>query len=264
MKAYALATIATLGATLMATCANAASVEEIKARGKIIVGVDIGHPPYGMLDANAKEIGSDVETAKLLAEDMGVALEMVAVSGASRVPFLTSDRVDMVISSFSITDERKQVVDFSRPYGVVPVVVATPASMGVKSVDDLSGHAVAAVRGTTTDLALTKLVKDSGAKVEIVRYEDEATANTAVITGQQQIIATALSSANSIAEQNPNLGLEVTIELAAFPMGIGLRKGDDDLRAWTDEWVSTNLHNGKLNDIYKKYFKQDLPKEMLD
>ncbi|MFQ6186476.1 hypothetical protein ACLMJV_31905 [Sinorhizobium meliloti] len=58
--------------------------------------------------------------------------------------------------------------------------------------------------------------------------------------------------------------LGVTIELTAFPMGIGLRKGNDELRAWTDDWVSTNLKNRKLNDIYKKYFKQDLPKEMLD
>ncbi|MDK8871057.1 transporter substrate-binding domain-containing protein [Paracoccus sp. SSJ] len=231
----------------------------IKERGKVLIAIDVSHPPYGMLDSQARETGSDVETAKLLAEDMGVALEIVPVSGANRVPSLLSRKVDMVIASFSITEERKKVIDYSRPYGVIPVVISAPADMGIAAPADLAGQALAVARGTTADIELSRIVKESGVNARIVRYEDEATTNTAVATGQQKILAAALSTANEVAEQNPGLNLEVKLDMAAYPMAIGLRKGDDELKAWVDEWVGQNLENGKLNAIYEKYFHQPLP-----
>ena len=68
--------------------AAADTLQTIRDRGRILVAIDISHPPYGMLDDKAQETGSDVETAKLLAKDLGVKLEIVPVSGANRVPFL--------------------------------------------------------------------------------------------------------------------------------------------------------------------------------
>ena len=71
-----------------------------------------GVPPYGMKDAALKSTGSDVETARLLAQDLGVELEIVPTTGANRVPFLQTNKADIVISSMSITPERQKVVDF--------------------------------------------------------------------------------------------------------------------------------------------------------
>ncbi len=110
---------------------------------------------------------------------------------------------------------------------------------------------------------MTRVVKAAASDAQVVRYEDEATTNTAVATGQQNVFAAALSTAQSVAKQNPGLDMQVKFEMAAYPMGIGLRKNDDALRNWLDEWVITNLKNGKLNDIYKKYFGQSLPAEYL-
>ncbi|WP_062226405.1 transporter substrate-binding domain-containing protein [Aureimonas frigidaquae] len=255
-----------LGVTLggLAAAAKADTLADIKSRGRIVVAVDLGHPPYGMLDGTAQQTGSDIETAKLLADDMGVALEVVAVSGANRVPFLISNRVDVVIASFSITEERKKVIDYSRPYGVIPVVVAGPASETITDASGLAGQQVAVARGTTADIELTRAIKESGVDAEVVRYEDEATATTAVATGQQTLFAAALSTAQALAAQNPGLDMEVKLNLAAYPMAIGLRKNDEALKTYLDEWVGTNLHNGKLNGIYEKYFGQSLPAEMLD
>lgn len=253
-----------LGMTLGLVAPGAAQVSAelpatIKDRGKVLVAIDVSHPPYGMLDSQAKETGSDVETAKLLANDMGVALEIIPVSGANRVPSLLTRKVDMVIASFSITDERKKVIDYSRPYGVIPVVISAPKGTGIASPADLAGQSVAVARGTTADIELSRLVKESGVNAKIVRYEDEATTNTAIATGQQKILAAALSTANEVAEQNPGLGMEVKLNMAAYPMAVGLRKGDEKLKAWVDEWVVENLKNGKLNAIYEKYFHQPLP-----
>lgn len=262
LLAGALAFGVTFGA--LAASANADTLADIKSRGRVVVAVDLGHPPYGMLDGTAQQTGSDIETAKLLAEDLGVALEVVAVSGANRVPFLISNRVDVVIASFSITEERKKVIDYSRPYGVIPVVIAAPASMEISDAAGLAGQSIAVARGTTADIEVTRTVKEAGSDANIVRYEDEATATTAVATGQQELFAAALSTAQALAQQNPGLDMEVKLEMAAYPMAIGLRKNDDALKAYLDEWVGTNLHNGKLNAIYEKYFGQSLPADMLD
>jgi polar amino acid transport system substrate-binding protein len=234
----------------------------IKSRGKVLIAIDVSHPPYGMLDAQAKETGSDVETARLLAEDMGIPAEIVPVSGANRVPFLLSRKVDMVIASFSITADRKKVIAYSEPYGVIPVVISAPKSAVVKTAADLAGKSIAVARGTTADIELTRTVKESGVSASIVRYEDEATANTAVATGQQNLLAAALSTANAVADQNPALNLEVKINMAAYPMAVGIRKDDAALKSWVDAWVEANLKNGKLNSIYKKYFHQDLPEKI--
>lgn len=253
-----------LGMSAFAIAAHAATPDEIKAREKIVIAVDVGHAPYGMLDANAEQIGSDIETAKLLAKDLGVALEIVPVSGANRVPYLTSGKVDLVIASFSITEERKKVIDFSRPYGVIPVVVSAPSSLALSKPSEFAGHEIAVARGTTADIEVSKLIKAESIDAKIVRYEDEATAISAITTGQQDLLAAALSTANAVAAQNPDKGLEVKVEMAAYPMAIGLRKGDQELLAWVNDWTLENLKNGELNVIYNKYFHSDLPKSLLD
>ena len=188
---------AALAAVALSMCfgsawAGAAEIPPaIKSRGKVLIAIDVSHPPYGMLDAQAKETGSDVETARLLAEDMGIPAEIVPVSGANRVPFLLSRKVDMVIASFSITADRKKVIAYSEPYGVIPVVISAPKSAAIKTAADLAGKSIAVARGTTADIELTRIVKEGGGAASIVRYEDEATTNTAVATGQQNLLAAA-------------------------------------------------------------------------
>lgn len=253
----AAATICTLGVS-----AHANTLDTIKQRKKILVAVDIGAPPYGMLDTSAKQVGSDVEAAQLLAKDLGVELQIVPVSGPNRVPFLLSKKADVVMASFSITDERKKVIGFSEPYGVVPVVIAGPTAVKLESFKDLAGKSIAVTRGTTADQELTRGVKDV-AGVTIVRYEDEATTNTAVSTGQQDYIAAAPSVIPAVKKANPTRDIVNKFTMKAFPCGVGLRKDDAELKAWLDGWVKTNLQNGKFNDIYTRYFGMSLPPEML-
>jgi polar amino acid transport system substrate-binding protein len=249
---------------LLAASASAWSdtLDTIKQRKKILIAVDIGAPPYGMLDAQAKQAGSDVEAAQMLAKDLGVELEIVPVTGPNRVPFLLSKKADLVMASFSITDERKKVIDFSVPYGVVPIVVAGPSSVKIKAFSDLAGKTVAVTRGTTSDQELSKGVKEI-AGVTIVRYEDDATTNTAVATGQQDFMAAAPSVVPAVKKANPARDVEIKFTMKSFPYGVGLRKDDAALKAWTDTWVKANLKNGKFNEIYKRHFGMSLPEEML-
>lgn len=237
------------------------TLETIRQRQKILVGVDISAPPYGMLDEQARQTGSDVEAARLLAKDLGVALEIVPVNGPNRVPYLLSRKVDVVLASFSITEERKKVVAYSEPYGVVPVLVAGPASVSVASFADLRGKTIAVTRGTTSDQELSRGLKDvPGAR--IVRYEDDATTNTAVATGQQEFLVGAPSVLLAIKQANPTRDIVPKFTATAYPYAVGLRKNEPELKAWLDGWVAANLKNGTFNEIYQRYFGMPLPADM--
>lgn len=222
----------------------------IKEAGKIRVALEFGRPPWGFKDDALNPTGSDYDTAVLLAKDLGVTLDIVEVTGPNRVPFLVSNRADVVISTFSITPERQKVIDFSVPYASAVQFVAAPKSMALKSQDDLSGQRVGVTRGTTGDMVLSKI---SVPGVEIVRFDDESTNMTAFASGQVDIVVQEPAVITRVAQQNPAKEIEKKFVIAEFDVGIGLRKNDETLKNYLDTWVRTNLKNGELNRIYEKF-----------
>jgi polar amino acid transport system substrate-binding protein len=250
----------------VAACAFSAQANElqnIQKKGEIRIGVDISAPPYGMVDKNAKETGFDVESARLLAKDLGVKLVIVPVTGPTRVQFLRTNKVDAIMASFSITDERKKVIDFSEPYGVVPVVVFGPKAAKIAGPKDLANKSIAVTRGTTSDMTISDSTKGVPG-VRIVRYEDDSTSNTAASTGQQKVLVGAPSVLPEILKANPKADLVYKYTATEFPMGVGIRQNEAEFKARINKWVSANLKNGQLNAIYKKYFfGQSLPEKML-
>jgi polar amino acid transport system substrate-binding protein len=231
----------------------------IKARKKLMVALDLGSPPFGMTDSAMQPTGSDVETARLLAADMGIPLEIVQVTSPNRVPFLLTGKADMVIASFSVTEERQKVIDFSNPYGVIQSIIAAPKDITIKDYPDLVGKRVGTTRGSTNDKEATARLTQS----QLVRYDDDATLVTALVSGQVDIMASSpgiMAAANDHGMSKP---LESKLVMRTFPYAIGVRKGDTALEAMLNDWIKTNLKNGKLNDIYKKFNGLSLPSDML-
>ena len=221
----------------------------MRAAKKIRVAIDLGSPPFGTNDASMNPTGSDVETARLLAKDLGVELEIVPTTGANRIPFLQTGKADVVISSLSVTPEREKVIDFSAPYAQIQAVIAAPKSVTLKGFEDLAGKRVATARGTTND----RLATESAKGAQIVRFDDDSTLVTAVASGQVEIFATSPAIVKTVAEKVPALGVETKFVMRSFPLGIGMRKGETKLQAWINQWVSSNTENGKLTTIYKRF-----------
>lgn len=232
----------------------------IKAAGKIRVAIEFGRPPWGYKDDSLKPTGSDYETAALLAKDLGVALDVVEVTGPNRVPFLMSNRADVVISTFSITPERQKVVSFSVPYASAVQYVAAPKNVDIKTQADLQGRRVGVTRGTTGDSALTKLDIPG---LEIVRFDDESTNMTALVSGQVDIVVQEPAVIARVAAQNPGKFIQPKFTIAEFDVGIGMRKNDTALANYLDQWVRTNLSNGKLDKIYEKFQGVGLSQKIL-
>lgn len=261
MTALAIAASALM---LAAVPSWAASLDHVEQQKVLRVAVDLNAPPYGMKDAALKEVGSDVESAQLLAGDLGVALEIVPTTQANRIPFLLTDKADVVISSLTITPERQKVVDFTIPYAVIQSVIAAPADVVIKSMDDLAGKTVVTARGTTNDANVTKMAPKS---TSIVRYENDATAMTAVTSGRGNIYSGApaiIASLNKQLEADGKAPLETKIVMATSQLGIGVAKDNQALLDKMNELVRTNLKNGELNTIYKKYHGADLPDEIVN
>jgi polar amino acid transport system substrate-binding protein len=124
----------------------------------------------------------------------------------------------------------------------------------------LSGKRIAVTRGTTNDGDITK---SAPSDAEIIRFEDEATTMTAVVSNQVDIVAIAQSLVDLINKKNPSLNLEPKLTLRTATMGVGMRKDDVELKTWTDQWVKTNIANGKLQAIYKKFQGTDLPEAVI-
>jgi polar amino acid transport system substrate-binding protein len=231
-------------------------------QAKVIrLGLEFGRPPWAFKDEKLKMTGSDLETAELLATDLGLKLEIVELTGPNRIPFLQANKVDVVLSGFSITPERQKVVDFSTPYVAAGVAVGAPKPLTLKSVGDLKGHRVGVTRGTTADGAVTKQAAELG--VEVTRFEDESTTMTALASGQIEIVLQEPATLMAVAARNPARQIERKFTFIQFPVGIGMRKNDGALKNTLDQWVRNNLANGKLNAIYKKFHGLDLPPEIL-
>ena len=229
--------------------ARADLLDDVRAAKKIRVAIDLGSPPFGTTDSAMKPTGSDVETARLLAKDLGVELEIVPTTGANRIPFLQTGKADVVVSSLSVTPEREKVVDFSAPYAQIKSVVAAPRAVAVKSFADLAGKRVATARGTTND----KIATENAKGAQIVRFDDDVTLITAVASGQVEIFATSPAIVKTVAEKVPALNVETKFVMKEFPLGIGMRKGETKMQAWINDWVAKNNANGNLAGIYKKF-----------
>ena len=242
-SALALVTLAAMAS------AHADVLDDVKAAKRIRIAIDLGVPPYGMTDGQMNPTGSDVETARLLAKDLGVELEIVQTTGANRIPFLQTGKADIVISSLSVTPEREKVIDFSAPYAQILSVIAGPKAVAIKGFEDLAGKRVASTRGTTNDKLVTEGAKDA----QIVRFDDDATLITAVSSGQVDIVATSPALVKTMRENSPQREIEVKFVMKGFPLGIGLRKGEAKLQKWINDWIQANTSNGQLAAIHKKF-----------
>ncbi|UIN21724.1 transporter substrate-binding domain-containing protein [Herbaspirillum frisingense] len=245
---------------LTGNAAHADQLDTILAAKKLRVAIDLAVPPYSMKDDKLKLIGSDVETAQLMARDFGLELEVIPTTLTNRVPYLQTNKADVVVSAFSITPERAKVIDFSVPYAPILVVVGAPKSMKIDSPADLAGKKVIATRGTTNDQELTKVAPPSAT---ITRFDDDATSMTAMVSGQAEVWVTSPMLLQVVNEKNPARNIESKFTLKANLLAVGLRKGETRLKDKIDHWVRENLRNGQLNAIYRKYHHAELPPDIL-
>lgn len=254
-----------IGATAMIIAgsvhiATADQLDKITEAGVLRVGTDTGFPPYGFLNERLEPTGSDIEIARLLAEDWGLELEFVDTVSGTRVSNLTSDRADIIISSLSKNPERAEVIDFSTPYSVIQAVVGGIKSADVSEIGDLSGMKVAVTRGAVPDFVMSAIAEENGFTIQ--RFDDDAALVTAGVTGQAELVASSGNILHAISERNSDF--EDKFVQRTYLLHFGLKKNEPALMEKVNAWIVANLENGKLNEIHKEFHFKDLPSEVTE
>jgi len=245
-----------VSALTLTSPARADALDDIIAAKTLRVAVPQDFPPFGSAGPDLRPVGYDIDMAKYLANKLGVVLELIPVTSANRIPYLTTRKVDLVISSLGKSPERAQVIDFSDAYAPFYNGVFGPANEKVTQASDLAGKTVGVTRGAIEDIELSKIVP---ASTVIKRYEDNNGTISAFLSGQVELIASGNVVAAAILAKNPPKKPEPKFLIKDSPCYIGLNKGEPRLLAKVNELIAQGRKDGSLDRISTQWLGTKLP-----
>ena len=212
---------------------KARTVEEIKQSGKIVIGVFSDKKPFGYVDSNGDYQGYDVYFGNRIAKDLGVEVEYVPVEAASRVEYLVSNKVDIILANFTVTEERKEKVDFTLPYMKVALGVVSPDKALITDVEDLKGKTLIVCKGTTAETFFT----ENYPAVNLLKFDQYSEAYNALLDGRGDALST--DNTEVLAWAIENEGFSVGIEsLGNIDTIAGaVQKGNQDLLDWLNNEI---------------------------
>ena len=258
--------LALLGATVLlasplatSRVAHADVLAGIMERGVLRVAVPQDFPPFGSVGTDMAPQGYDIDMANLIGEKLGVKTELVPVTSANRIPYLQTNKVDLVISSLGKNAEREAVIDFTTAYAPFFNGVFAPADVTVAKAEDLAGMTIGVTRGAIEDLELTKIAPSDAT---IKRYEDNNGTISAFLSGQVEIVATGNVVAAAILEKNPPKRPEMKFLIKNSPCYIGLNKNEPALVEKVNAIIAEAKTDGSLNAIAQKWLGDDIPADL--
>jgi ABC-type amino acid transport substrate-binding protein len=246
-------TVIALVATACAANAQAqGTLAKIKERGKLLAGVKLDTPPFGSLDDKNEPAGFDIDLVRKIGARIGVPVELVKVTSATRIPLLVSGNVDLVAASMTHTRERDKAIDFSITYYTGGQSLMVPKDSAVTGIKDLGGKQVAVQQGTT----LEKNIAAAAPTAKIVAFRDYNAAWLALAQGRADAFTGSLNVLQGFLKDNPNFKIVGDL-FSVEPFGVGVRQGDSELRdeinfAIQDLWTS-----GEYASLYRKWFNAD-------
>jgi ABC-type amino acid transport substrate-binding protein len=232
--------------------AMAGTLEDIKARGKLIACVFGDYKPFGYYDAGGKHVGLDLDIARLLAKGLlgdENKVELVPVTSAERIPSLQEKKVDIIIAAMTITDERKQLVDFSEPYFLSGSLMLTSKSSSIRNLADLRGKTVGMLHGTVQMGDMAELAPTS----ERVGFDTSDEAVAALKSGQTDAYTDDDIFVITLVHDDAELK-SVGDPFRPRPFGVAVRKGDTELLNWVNEQMRVLRNDGSLDLLWKKHF----------
>jgi ABC-type amino acid transport substrate-binding protein len=228
------------------------TLDAVKKRGKLIAGVKTDFPPFGYVDSSGRNLGFDTDLGHLFAKalfDDPTKVEFVAVTSGNRIPFLQSGKIDIIIATVTITDERRQVVEFSDPYFLSGSLLLVPKASAVRGVEDLAGKTVAVIQGAIQDKDIEQLAP----KANRIKFAKVSEAVLAVKGGRADAYAHDDILILTLVRENPDLKA-VGKPFIPRPYGIAVRKGDVEFIKWVNGELGRIKKDGTYDQLWKKYF----------
>jgi polar amino acid transport system substrate-binding protein len=252
-RSILLAGISVLAAmALISRPALAITPAEIKAKGKLVVGIQGDNPPWGFVNSNGKQEGFDADIAELFGKELGVPIEFVPLAVANRIPALTTGRVDILFATMAMLPERAKVVQFSKPYVANTMGLVAAKSTSIKTNDDMGKFTIGVPRSSVQD---TQVTKNAPSSTTIRRFDDDATTIQALVSGQVQAIGSNMFYIDRLNQANPGT-YETKLEFTRLYNGACTRQGEKEFNAAVNAFIEKIRGNGDLVRITEKWMKQ--------
>lgn len=235
------------------------TLADIIERGEVKVAVPDDFTPFGSIAPDMSVQGYDIDVANRIAQELRVKLQLVPVIGNYRIPFLQTNRVDMVISSLGKNKDREKIIDFSIPYAPFYSGIYGKADVKAAAYSDLSGRSIGVAQGSLEDLELAKNISEGKIEnVTIKRFANNSLTASALVSGQVELIATGNVVANKLIKDNPKENIQNKFVMKNSPCYVGIRKGDAPLLAKVNEILRNLRQSGELEKLAQQWFGESL------
>ena len=253
MKKYLALLLAAIMALSLAACASTSKTEET-ASAKLTMATEATFPPYEYYDGDAI-VGIDVEVAQAIAEKLGMELEVTDIAFDSIIPGIQTGKYDMGMAGMTVTDERKEQVNFSESYATGVQVVIVKDDSPITSVDDLFADGASTVvgtqAGTTGFIYATSDIEDVGLGT-VKSFGKTTDAVEALKNGQVDCVILDNEPAKALVAANEGLHILDT-EYAVEDYAIAIAKENTDLLEKVNKALSELTADGTLQSIVDKY-----------
>lgn len=239
----------------LAACGSSKDSDSNKSSckaGTLTMGTNASFPPYEYVDDNGKIVGIDAEIAQAIADKLGMKLEIKDMEFESLVPAVKAKSIDLALAGMTVTDERKQSVNFSDSYSTGVQVVIVKENSEIKTVDDLKGKKIGVQAGTTSD---TYCSEDFGEE-NVKQFSNGSLAVAALANGQVDCVVIDNEPAKNYVAANSGLKILDT-EYVTEDYAIAISKDNDELLKKVNNALKELKEDGTVDKIVGKYIKAE-------
>jgi len=221
----------------------------------LVVGMELAYPPFEMTDANGKPDGVSVQLAKELGKALGRPVEIKNMSFDGLIPALKTGKIDLIISSMTATEERAKSIDFSDPYLTTGLCLLVNSQVRGATIADFDqpGRTIAVKKGTTGHIYAASHIKQASLLV----LDKEAAAVLEVVQGKADAFIYDQMSTYQNYQRNKNTTRPVLKPFQTESWAIGIRKGNDELKAKINRFLADFRRSGGFSKLGDRYLKEE-------
>lgn len=234
------------------------SLEDIKAKGKLVLGLDDSFPPMGFQDDNQEIVGFDIDVAREVSKRMGIELVLQPISWDAKEVELSTKNIDCIWNGMTYNEERAKAMTLSIPYMENTQVAVVLADSAFNSLEDLEGKTVVIQNGSTASDAMDSNEDFKNSLKELVKVDNNVQALLDLKTSGSDSVVMDEVVARYYTEKEAGTYKILDQTLADEEYVIGFRKGDASLAAEVEKYLKEMKEDGTLASISQTWFGKDL------
>ncbi|WP_152192121.1 glutamate ABC transporter substrate-binding protein [Georgenia satyanarayanai] len=216
--------------------------------GSMTIGTKFDQPLFGLQGPDGVPVGFDVEIGQLIADSLGVEAEFVEAQSAQREQLIQNGSVDIVVATYTINDDRKELIDFAGPYYVAGQSLMVAAdNTDINGPDDLAGKTVCSADGSTP----AQNIRDNYPDAQLVTYGAYTDCLDPLLSGQVDAVTTDNVILAGYVDESPDDFKLVGDLFTEEPYGIGLAKGDDEFRDFINDVLEEAYEDGRWAEAWE-------------